>query len=508
MSRIAVLSVATFAALLPIAMRAAGADATSATMSIAAPAAVRADASSSSSTDGLPLTLAASDSESPRLQYGGTIGPRTAPSGCRTPVVRSALPAREVQRLGTHAVGETVPFRVPPFTGTISIIEQAVGTPPRSILFGQPPYAFAIPNAAVPTLLTAPDGTVFYDDNAAVPTDRTGQHAIADPTAATGVITLPSTTQALRDSGQTGYPPGTWSVQINDYALECLAYGALCTGGTDTDQYDLTVITTPIARRTGALHVSVYLASETQNGRDALASPGMRRFARTLAALYRQAGIGIDDVTIYDLPPWAKALYATGVDAGDTGPCSEFGQLLTLSNHANEIPFFFVDAIQYGGNGGLQIVGIDGGIPGPASLGGTVISGAIVNASDLGAGTCGQTPDYGNCGADLTAYVAAHEGGHYMGLYHTTEAYGDAFDPLSDTPVCTCNACLDAARAALCVNYQWYKTADTCTQSSGSPCGGGDNLMFWLVQPPISTGALLPEQGRVMRANPVVGSGD
>ena len=40
-----------------------------------------------------------------------------------------------------------------------------------------------------------------------------------------------------------------------------------------------------------------------------------------------------------------------------------------------------------------------------------------------------------------------------------------------------------------------------CTKSSS--CGGGENLMFWLLDN-ASTGALTCEQGGVMRANPVV----
>ncbi len=35
-------------------------------------------------------------------------------------------------------------------------------------------------------------------------------------------------------------------------------------------------------------------------------------------------------------------------------------------------------------------------------------------------------------------------------------------------------------------------------------CGGADNLMFWLVDPTHSAGALSPEQGEVMRSNPAV----
>ena len=40
------------------------------------------------------------------------------------------------------------------------------------------------------------------------------------------------------------------------------------------------------------------------------------------------------------------------------------------------------------------------------------------------------------CGADQVAYIAAHESGHYLGLYHTTEANAGIFDPLGDTPQC------------------------------------------------------------------------
>jgi hypothetical protein len=129
----------------------------------------------------------------------------------------------------------------------------------------------------------------------------------------------------------------------------------------------------------------------------------------------------------------------------------------------------------------------------------------VVNASDLSLGSCGPALDFGNCGADLVAYISAHEGGHFMGLFHTTEAFGDFFDPLRDTAQCLCStACLSARNANLCANFQFVLTADVCTQAGKTECGGGDNLMFWLVQPPISQGNLSPEQGKVVRANPVV----
>jgi hypothetical protein len=114
---------------------------------------------------------------------------------------------------------------------------------------------------------------------------------------------------------------------------------------------------------------------------------GLRpRFAATLSGLYGQAGIQIGSITFYDLPNWAKSLYATGINADDTGPCSDLGQLLSLSLPGDTINLFFVDAIQPT-QSQEEILGIDGSIPGPASLGGTVTSGAILNDSDRAAAT-------------------------------------------------------------------------------------------------------------------------
>ena len=35
-----------------------------------------------------------------------------------------------------------------------------------------------------------------------------------------------------------------------------------------------------------------------------------------------------------------------------------------------------------------------------------------------------------------TGVVLAHEVGHYIGLFHTTESFGGGEDPLQDTPEC------------------------------------------------------------------------
>jgi hypothetical protein len=152
---------------------------------------------------------------------------------------------------------------------------------------------------------------------------------------------------------------------------------------------------------------------------------------------------------------------------------------------------------------------VDGTIPGPSSVGGTVASGALVSVEDLhhGPGSCNGAPALA-CGADMTAYVAAHETGHFLGLYHVTESYGDLFDPVADTATCPCSSCAPTSQRASCVapgqppsSSSYQVLGSDCTK--GPSCGGGDNLMFWLLSS-VSTGALSADQARILRANALV----
>ncbi len=441
---------------------------------------------------------------------GAAVGPATDPTGCQKNIVCSALPAGQVQELGIHPVGDIVRFNVPAGSASLTIVEQARSATDAVTFSGQ-----VQDNAAVPTLLRFPDGGLVYDDNA-IPADNDGGVLPkllafgAGGSAATGAFTLPNTSAGLQAFAAGGLPAGTWSVQVNDYALECADPATGCNdGGFAGNTYDVQVLTKPgPLPASGVVDVNFYLIDTAGlTAQSATTNSAVQRMVKTLSTLYKNAGICLGNVTFFNVPSWAQQKYAT-LDVTNTLPCDDLSQMFTLSVPGNALNFFLVQSLaDKTNNSGGTIVGIDGTIPGPSSIGGSVHSGAAVSIADLSLAGCGASISV-NCGADSVAFIAAHEGGHWLGLIHPSEQGGDQFDLLSDTPVCKCEAaCVGSTRAAKCgqaggASPTVVNAAD-CLKSS-TDCQGGDNLMFWLLQDGASLGHLTSEQGQVMRANPVV----
>jgi hypothetical protein len=314
-------------------------------------------------------------------------------------------------------------------------------------------------------------------------------------------MTIPNTTAGLDTLASGGVlPAGVWKFVVNDFAAEC-ANTQDCTGGTSESTYDLSVLLKGAPQASGTVDVAFYLVGGTLNAGAAATNARVQRMVSTFGAIFANLGLCLGTVTFHDVPAWAKAKYATSIDADKDGPCDALSQMFTLARSSNTLNFFLVEAISSSSAGG-QVVGIDGTIPGPSTLGGTVHSGAAVTGADLLSGTCtGTTPNFSSCGADRVAYIAAHEAGHWLGLYHTSEAGGADFDPLSDTSVCNCQVCgKTPAKCGADQGPTLVSAADCSTVS----CGGGDNLMFWQLDESVSKGRASAQQGRVARANAVV----
>jgi hypothetical protein len=274
------------------------------------------------------------------------------------------------------------------------------------------------------------------------------------------------------------------------------------------------VILRPAAPAPANLDVNFYIVSSASTGAglpftaaNAANDPSVKRLVQTFTALYQQAGITLRNVRFFDVSAADRAAFSVvtvGANSTGQGPCDEIDQLFLLSgaNPGNAVNLFLVDAID--DSSGQQTIGIDSTIPGMSSFAGTVHSGAVVSAASLFSGgfNCGGGITM-RCGADQVAYIAAHETGHFLGLFHTTEGKGDLLDPLN-TAKCACTVCEDPSQRPTCgtANASPLNPAQ-CRSTTNTSCQGGDNLMFYAIDF-ASAGTLTSTQAAVMKLNPLI----
>ncbi|MES2644666.1 MAG: hypothetical protein V4850_34580 [Myxococcota bacterium] len=162
-----------------------------------------------------------------------------------------------------------------------------------------------------------------------------------------------------------------------------------------------------------------------------------------VTAMWAGGGLSVGTVTYTDFDGDVDKY--TVVDGDE-----ELGTLFRTVDAAGDrsITFFFVQEIT--DDEGATILGLAGGPPGTAAVGGTSKSGVVVT-----------TASFESDPAEV-ARIMAHEGGHFLGLFHTTEKDGSESDPLGDTPECASD------------------TDGNGTFSSSECAGtGAENLMWW-----------------------------
>lgn len=173
------------------------------------------------------------------------------------------------------------------------------------------------------------------------------------------------------------------------------------------------------------------------------------------------------------------------------------GGLFTATSYVgkpNALNVFIVkEELQYGG-----VLGVSGGIPGPATLLGTRQSGVAVfiETHRLTSNT-GQLLTHDEL--LLLGETMSHEAGHFLGLWHVVEAFGDtgevgSRDPLRDTPAC--GIWNDW-------NQDGFLSVLECS-GFGPYDSGGRNMMFWSGMVGFAQGQITAEQGWILRLNPLV----
>jgi hypothetical protein len=167
-----------------------------------------------------------------------------------------------------------------------------------------------------------------------------------------------------------------------------------------------------------ALPIAVLLVGGAQ-------APALDVALGELGRIWRAAGIEISDPTILRVEGPARV----EVDAALGSDSPMVGQALALSQQApaGTLALVVVSDLALGTQG---LWALSGGIPVPP-VNGTTRSGVLVSAALLG-----RDPLWGG-------QIVAHEVGHALGLYHTTERSlvpGAIEDQLDDTPSCPAEA--------------------------------------------------------------------
>jgi hypothetical protein len=167
----------------------------------------------------------------------------------------------------------------------------------------------------------------------------------------------------------------------------------------------------------GRIDVGLYFSGAGGLSADsAPASPLMNAALEKLRTVYAQIDIEIGTVSYHDISSSCQTISSL------SGPGNQLNEMFKLSQATQRgLHFFFVDRIE-SPLGGV-IGGVAGGLPGPPSGQGTTGAGVAVALAAA------------NGDANLLGHVMSHEGGHWLGLSHTTESLLPGIeDQLPDTP--------------------------------------------------------------------------
>lgn len=336
-----------------------------------------------------------------------------APSNCRAGYI--------CQPFG-QGIGVCFPNPNEPVLAPEDIADQPVGiecVPPSNGNTFELPFTIAEDTTAYMVVPFSEDGQTVDPRGIALPSGEVinfrGNNAFQRATAQLFGVVSPTVVPATRD----------FSAQ-----LEAGDHTFLINSNSERMCYYTLEETSPGTR----IDFNVYLVGIGRTAANAPNDPDMQAVFEQFESVYTPAGVEIGEIRYIDVTGEDAQRFQVIRSQGDVG------EVLKLTERPGDtlddtlsLNLVFIRSFALPGGGG--VLGISQGLPGPAGLHGTQTSGVVFTGEFIGSRfqeRGGQVVD----GNVFTGNVLAHEVGHYLGLFHTTEQNQQTTDPLGDTPDC------------------------------------------------------------------------
>jgi len=198
--------------------------------------------------------------------------------------------------------------------------------------------------------------------------------------------------------------------------------------GFAADSVTVTVIAKrgPAAPETGVIDLNFYFTGAQGWTSDSVqGDPYFAACVQRVNELYGRAGITIGDMTYQDLDP---TLSTVSIAEGE----ETLGALManSIASQTDGLNIFFVDQILTGEPDFPAIPGVAASVPNPPYLPGTVASGVAIGTR----GPLEVPPGQRFLDPPAIGQTMAHELGHALGLFHTSEYDEVSHDHYDDTP--------------------------------------------------------------------------
>ncbi len=184
-----------------------------------------------------------------------------------------------------------------------------------------------------------------------------------------------------------------------------------------------------------------FVGADGLTAETAVGDPAFARLIESFNSVYSTANVEVGEVRYFDVGGDILDRFQVIRDS------NEVYELVRLSRQPGSTRDALLSAnvffIQGFAGQSSSVLGISTGIPGAAGVHGQAGTGLVFSAEYLR-----QTGNVN--GPQLVGQVLAHELGHYLGLFHTTEQSGGQFDQLDDTERCST---IENGNLAACADY-------------------------------------------------------